>query len=89
MTSSLTGSNLLGPWCGDDHTGLMQRCREAWDTPLANLNDFMVATLLNQNIAVMHLLVEAKRRMKEQERDGTEYFDGQLLEAMERVQSGQ
>jgi hypothetical protein len=48
----------------------------------------MVATFLNQNIATEHLLVEARRRMKEQERDETEYFDGQLLEAIERVQSG-
>jgi hypothetical protein len=67
----------------------MQRCREAWDTPLESLNDLMVATFLNQNIAAKHLLIEAKRRMEEQERDGTEYFDGQLLEAIERVQSGE
>lgn len=88
MTSNLTVSNLLGPWNGDDHTGLMQRCREAWDTPLESLNDLMVATFLNQNIAPKHLLIEARRRMEEQERDGTEYFDGQLLEAIERLQSG-
>ncbi|WP_146016064.1 MULTISPECIES: hypothetical protein [unclassified Pseudomonas] len=88
MTSPLTVSNLLGPWSGDDNTGLMQRCKEAWDTPLESLNDLMVATFLNQNIATEHLLVEARRRMKEQERDETEYFDGQLLEAIERVQSG-
>jgi hypothetical protein len=67
----------------------MQRCREVWDTPLANLNDLMVATFLNQNIAVTQMLIEAKRRIKEQERDGSEYFEGQLLEAMKRVQSGE
>ncbi|WP_347927228.1 hypothetical protein [Pseudomonas helvetica] len=89
MTSPLTVSNLLGPWSGDDNTGLLQRCKEAWDTPLESLNDLMVATFLNQNIATEHLLVEARRRMKEQERDETEYFDGQLLEAIERVQSGE
>ncbi|MDP9783758.1 hypothetical protein [Pseudomonas fluorescens] len=89
MRSNLTVSNFLGPWCGDSPTGLMQRCREAWDTPLANLNDLMVATFLNQNIAAMPMLIEAKRRIKEQERDGSEYFEGQLLEAMKRVQSGE
>jgi hypothetical protein len=67
----------------------MQRCREVWDTPLENLNDLMVATFLNQNIAVTQMLIEAKRRIKEQERDGSEYFEGQLLEAMKRVQSGE
>ena len=44
---------------------------------------------MNQNIATEHLLIEAKRRMKDQERDETEYFDGQLLEAIERLQSGE
>jgi hypothetical protein len=49
----------------------------------------MVATFLNQNIATKHLLIEAKRRMKDQERDELEYFEGQLLEAIERLQSGE
>lgn len=89
MTSNLTVSNLVGPWFGNADTGLMQRCKEAWDIPLANLNDLMVATFLNQNIAVTHVLIEAKRRMEEQERDDSEYFDGQLLEAIERAQSSQ
>ena len=64
-------------------------CREAWDTPLESLNGLMVATFLNQNIAATHLLIEAKRRMQDQERDETEYFDGQLLEAIDRLQSGE
>ncbi|ROM80243.1 hypothetical protein BK654_04945 [Pseudomonas brassicacearum] len=88
MSSNLTVSSLLGPWCGDSPTGLMQRCKEEWDTPLANLSDLMVATFLNQNIVVAHVLVEAKRRLEVQERDGTEYFEGQLLEAIKRVESG-
>lgn len=89
MASNLTVSNLLGPWSGDVCTGLMQRCREAWDTPLADLDDLMVVTFLSQNVAVPHVLIEATRRIEEQERDGTEYFEGQLLEAIERVQSDQ
>jgi hypothetical protein len=89
MTSTLAVSDILGPWSGDAPTGLIQRCREAWDTPLESLNDLMVATFLNQNIATKHLLIEAKRRMKDQERDESEYFDGQLLEAIERLQSGE
>lgn len=32
------------------------------------------------------LLIEVQRRLKGQERDGAEYFDGQLLEAIECVQ---
>ncbi|SFW83152.1 hypothetical protein SAMN03159376_04299 [Pseudomonas sp. NFACC09-4] len=87
MTPNLAVSDFLGPWNDGDETGLMQRSKDAWDTPLKNLSDLMVATFLTQNIAPEHLLIEAKRRMKEQERDDTEYFEGQLLEAIERVQS--
>lgn len=89
MSSNLTISNFLGPWCGDSPTGLIQRCRAVWDTPLANLTDLMVATFLNQDITVTQILIEAKRRIKEQERDGSEYFEGQLLEAIKRVHSGE
>lgn len=88
MPSKLTVSNLLGPWEGEAHTGLLQHCREPWDTPLESLNDLMVATFLNQNIAPKQLFIEAMRCMEEQECDGTEYFEGQLLDAMERVKLG-
>jgi len=87
MTSKLAISNLLGPWHGDAHTGLMQRCQESWDTPLVHLSDLMVATFLNQNIAPEQLLIEAKERIEVRERDGSEYFDGQLFEAIENVRS--
>jgi len=80
-------SDILGPWSGDAPTGLMQHCRKAWNTPLESLDDLMVATFLNQNIATEHLLIEAKRRIKDQARDETEYFDEQLLEAIQRLQS--
>ena len=89
MTPTLAVADILGPWSGDTPTGLIQRCREVWDIPLESLSDLMVATFLNQNIATKHLLIEAKRRMRDQKRDETEYFDGQLLEAIERLQFGE
>lgn len=48
----LTLSNLLRAWNGNGDTGLMQRCMEAWDTPLQSLNDLVVAIFSNQNIAI-------------------------------------
>jgi len=89
MTYNQTIAILVGPWQGNAHTGLMQRCKAAWDTPLVNLDDLMVATFLNQDIAVAQVLAEARRRLKTQARDGSEYFDGQLLEATKRVQSSE
>jgi len=86
MTSTLAVSDIEGPWSGDAPTGLIQRCKEAWDTPLERLDDLMVVTFLNQNIATKHMLIEAKRRLKDLARDETEYFDGQLLEAIEHLE---
>ncbi|WP_456021703.1 hypothetical protein [Pseudomonas protegens] len=87
MTSSLSVADLLGPWNGDDPTGLMQRCRTSWDTPLESLSDLMIATFLNQKIAEKQMLIEAKYRVDKHQPDGTEYFDGQLVEAVQRTQS--
>jgi len=44
MTSTLAVSDIEGPWSGDAPTGLIQRCKEAWDTPLERLDDLMVVT---------------------------------------------
>lgn len=75
-------STIVGPWQGDASTGLMQRCRDSWEISLSELSDLMVATLLNQQIAVVEMRKEAEFRLKRTERDDTEYFEGQLIEAL-------
>jgi len=42
----------------------------------------MVASFLNQRIAVAQMLAEALRRLSAEPRDDTEHFDGQLAEAV-------
>ena len=75
-------SSIVGPWQGNELTGLMQHCRDSWEMSLSDLSDLMVATFLNQQIAVVEMLEEAESRLKRTERDDTEYFEGQLLEAL-------
>lgn len=75
-------SSIVGPWQRNESTGLMQRCRDNWEMSLSELSDLMVATFLNQQIAVVEMLEEAESRLKRTERDDTEYFEGQLLEAL-------
>ena len=82
-----TVSSLIGPWKGAASTMLLQRCRDAWDTPFEALSDLMVATFLSQRIAVPQLLVEAMRRLDSEPRDDTEYFDGQLAEAVSALKA--
>lgn len=75
-------SAIVGPWQGDASTELMQRCRDSWEMSLSELSDLMVATFLNQQIAMVEMLKEAESRLKRTERDHTEYFEGQLLQAL-------
>ena len=63
-------------------TGLVLRCHAARKKPIDELSDMELATLLNQNIGVRHVLPEAIRRLAQNRPDDTEYFDGQLREAV-------
>ena len=82
IMKSKSVSSIVGPWQGNELTGLTQRCRDSWEMSLSELSDLMVATFLNQQIAVVEMLEEAESRLKRTERDDTEYFEGQLLEAL-------
>jgi CDI immunity proteins len=63
-------------------TGLMLRCHAARKKPIDELSDLELATLLNQDIGVRYVLPEAMRRLAKGRPDETEYFDGQLKEAV-------
>jgi hypothetical protein len=82
MNNQLSVCAVMGSWQGNALTGLMQHCRDYWEVPLCDLPDLMVATFLNQEIAGPQMREEAEYRLKNKERDDTEYFDGQLLEAL-------
>ena len=84
MTADTTSiADLLGPWVEPDwDSGLIARCREAWNKPLRDLSREELATLLRQRYAIEHLLPIAKKRLAESD-DDTEMFDGELAEAIE------
>lgn len=79
-------SDIVGPWIDPDfESGLISRCRNAWDKPLNKLTNEELATLLRQNIAIEHILPIAERRLKDGIDDDTEIYDGELKAAVERV----
>jgi len=84
MKTKISIKDVEGPWSGGSPTGLSQRCKDHWDTPLDEISDLMLATFLNQNIAIKILLPEAENRVNAGRWDDTELYDGQLLEAIER-----
>jgi hypothetical protein len=79
-TTSLAG--ILGPWIEPDiNSGLIARCREAWNKPLRELSRQELATLLRQKFAVKELLPVARKKLQQPD-DNTEMFEGELVEAI-------
>ncbi len=66
------------------NSGLVLRCHTARKKPIDQLSDLELATLLNQDIGVAHILPEAIRRLSRNQPDDTEYLEGQLKETVER-----
>lgn len=76
---------LEGVWPeAESPTGLILRCHTARKKPIDQLSDLELATLLNQEIGVKHIMAEAVRRVAQNRPDDTEYFDGQLKQAVAR-----
>ena len=81
---NISVADILGPWVEPDwDSGLITRCREAWNKPLRDLSREELASLLRQRCAVEHLLPVAKRRLADSIDDDTEMFHGELQEAID------
>lgn len=79
-----TLEELEGLWADPEiTTGLILRCHAARKKPIDELSDLELATLINQKIGVQYILPEAKRRIEINKPDDTEYYDGQLMAAIE------
>lgn len=77
-------ADVLGPWIEPDwESGLVDRCRSAWNKPLRDLSRKELATLLRQRIAVEHVLPVARQRVADGVDDDAEMYDGELEAAVE------
>jgi hypothetical protein len=87
-TETISIADLLGPWSEPAwDSGLIERCRNAWDKPLRDLSREELATLLRQRIAVVQLLPIAEKKLKTGVDDGTEMFEGELKAAVDYANS--
>lgn len=83
MTTSKSVSDIEGPWVDTEvSTGLIERCKRYWDTPVNQLPDEMLATYLRQEIAIQLMIEEAERRLAGGTADGSELYDGELATAL-------
>jgi hypothetical protein len=77
-------ADILGPWVEADwDSGLIDRCRRAWNRPLRDLSREELATLLRQRIAVEHVLPVAREIVQSGVDDDTEMYEGELAAAIE------
>ena len=85
MLDAMTSlADILGPWVDPNfESGLIARCKLAWNKPLQDLTKADLATLLRQRIAPEHILPIAKARITDGINDDTEMFDGELQEAID------
>ena len=61
--STKSAADVEGPWIDVDPavtSGLIERCKAHWDTPVDQLPDVMLATFLGQKIALIATIPEAQ-----------------------------
>lgn len=81
-------ADLVGAWVDLDlESSLVLRCKAAWGKPLGQLTNRELATFLQQRIATKNILPMAKARLESKTVDGTEIYEGELKEAVEKAAS--
>ena len=81
---TISVAEILGPWVEPSFdSGLIVRCRSAWNKPLRDLSREELATLLRQRIAVEHVLPVARMRVQSGMDDDSEMYEGELEAAIE------
>jgi hypothetical protein len=91
MTGRTSVADIKGPWVENAAvcSGLIERCKHYWNTPISELPNLMIATYINQNIATEEMRVEGRRRLNKGQCDHSELYDGQLAEAVAKNQTQQ
>ncbi len=84
IKDNISVADILGPWVDTDwDSGLIDRCKKAWNRPLRDLSREELATLLRQRIAVEHVIPIAKQRVRDGLDDNTEMYEGELEAAID------
>ncbi len=79
-------ADLAGAWVNPGfESSLVLRCKAAWSKPLGQLTNRELATFLQQRMATENILPIAKARLESKTDDGTEIYEGELKEAVEKM----
>jgi hypothetical protein len=79
-------ADIVGQWVDPDwDSGLIERLRRSWSTPINELSNEMLATFLRQRIATGIIMQEAIRRLETGFDDASEIYEGELAAAVSEV----
>jgi hypothetical protein len=83
---SRSAADIHGPWVdpGFD-SGLVERVRRSWTTPIGDLTNGTLATFLRQRLATEAVVREARKRLDAGYDDDSELYDGELAAALQDV----
>jgi hypothetical protein len=81
-----TVADVEGPWRDPRiESGLTERCRRGWNTPIAELTNALLATFIRQRIALTLVVPEARKRLDAKWVDGSDLHDQELENALKSV----
>jgi hypothetical protein len=81
--------DVVGAWVEPAfESRLIVRCKQYWSVPVDRLPDQVLATYLRQGIGLTVVLPEARRRLELGVSDDSELYEGELAEAVRRVDNG-
>ncbi len=77
-------ADIEGAWVDPQWTsGVIERCRQSWTTPINEVPDIALITYLHQQFAPELVIAEARSRVAAGHFDDTELYGGQMAEALE------
>jgi len=78
-----TVADIEGPWVNPNYeSGLIDRCRRGWNTPVTQLTNNLLSTYLRQKFALPLIIPEAQKRVASNFVDDTELYDDELKNAL-------
>jgi hypothetical protein len=78
-----TVADVEGPWADPKwESGLIDRCKRGWNTPVGDLTNELLATYLRQKIALSLVVPEARKRIAANFVDDTELYEEELADAL-------
>jgi hypothetical protein len=88
MRRYITVADVEGAWVEPEfNSGLIERCRAYWSTPVTELPNGILAMFIRQKFGLPVVIPEARLRIEQGVHDDSELYDDELSNALSEVQN--